>query len=260
MVQRKAGGHFCITSNVDGLMTKAGFPADSILEVHGSLARLQCLKSAKHGTWQRGRGCGDASFSGGSGGGGDGGGRGSGIANGRGLVETTTVDLDSLTVSEASAVPVCKAFRCCAVARPNVLFFKDTGFCDRPLLKPRERLARWLEGMFAAAALRGEPPNGNSSAAGAGRGYKVAIVEVGAGTAVQTIRNTTEQIGLDALSRGCQPTVVRINTAPPAAAGSPVRLIHIQQPATAALVALAAKVSAVATAVGAIPKAKAPPV
>ena len=39
------------TSNVDGHFQKAGFPADNILEIHGSLSRLQCMDTLAHGLW-----------------------------------------------------------------------------------------------------------------------------------------------------------------------------------------------------------------
>ena len=36
-------GAFVFTSNVDGQFQKAGFPADRVVEVHGSIHHLQCM-------------------------------------------------------------------------------------------------------------------------------------------------------------------------------------------------------------------------
>ncbi|MEI8197386.1 MAG: ISAs1 family transposase [Phycisphaerae bacterium] len=45
-----AGG-VVYTSNVDGQFQKAGFSEDQIVEVHGSLHHLQCLRPRCHGIW-----------------------------------------------------------------------------------------------------------------------------------------------------------------------------------------------------------------
>lgn len=41
--QAKPYGAFVYTSNVDGMFARAGFPADTVYEVHGSHVRSQCL-------------------------------------------------------------------------------------------------------------------------------------------------------------------------------------------------------------------------
>ena len=41
----KPGGYFVFTSNVDGHFQKAGFPADRVMEVHGSVDWMQCTAS-----------------------------------------------------------------------------------------------------------------------------------------------------------------------------------------------------------------------
>jgi len=64
---------------------------------------------------------------------------------------------------------------CSAMARPNILMFGDYGWEYARTDGQRERLAVWLEKIEA-------------------EGAKLAIVEMGAGTAVPTVRNTSEQI------------------------------------------------------------------
>jgi NAD-dependent SIR2 family protein deacetylase len=64
---------------------------------------------------------------------------------------------------------------CGAMARPNILMFGDFGWEYARTNKQRERLNRWIEKLRAENA-------------------KLAIVEMGAGTAVPTVRNTSEQI------------------------------------------------------------------
>ncbi|WP_295418109.1 Sir2 family NAD-dependent protein deacetylase [Sulfurovum sp.] len=64
---------------------------------------------------------------------------------------------------------------CGAMARPNILMFGDFGWEYARTDAQRERLVQWMD--------RIEHENG-----------KLAIVEMGAGTAVPTVRNTSEQI------------------------------------------------------------------
>lgn len=74
------------------------------------------------------------------------------------------------------------------------------------------------------------------------------VLEIGVGTAVPTVRATTERVALDALSDGCAVSIVRINTAPPprGAGSGPIQTVHLQQQAAHALPKLAAAVAAVA--------------
>jgi NAD-dependent SIR2 family protein deacetylase len=45
--QRMSQRVHVFTSNVDGHFQKAGFPAESVMEVHGSLERLQCTRGMR---------------------------------------------------------------------------------------------------------------------------------------------------------------------------------------------------------------------
>jgi NAD-dependent SIR2 family protein deacetylase len=64
---------------------------------------------------------------------------------------------------------------CGAMARPNILMFGDFGWEYARTNGQRERLVKWMDTIEA-------------------EGGKLAIVEIGAGTAVPTVRNTSAQI------------------------------------------------------------------
>jgi len=64
---------------------------------------------------------------------------------------------------------------CGAMARPNILMFDDFGWEYARTNGQRERLSRWMDRLEEEDA-------------------KLAVVEMGAGTAVPTVRNTSEQI------------------------------------------------------------------
>ena len=64
---------------------------------------------------------------------------------------------------------------CGEIARPNILMFGDYGWEYARTDGQRERLVRWMDKLEV-------------------EGSKLAIVEIGAGTAVPTVRNTSEQI------------------------------------------------------------------
>ncbi len=44
-------GYFIYTSNVDGQFQKAGFNPSRIVEIHGSIHQLQCLRPCQYKTW-----------------------------------------------------------------------------------------------------------------------------------------------------------------------------------------------------------------
>lgn len=71
--------------------------------------------------------------------------------------------------------PLPKCPHCGAMARPNILMFGDFAWEYSRTDAQRDRLSHWVE------KLENE-------------GAKLAIVEIGAGTAVPTVRNTSEQI------------------------------------------------------------------
>lgn len=79
---------FVVTSNVDGQFQKAGFAEDRILEVHGSIHHLQCLRPCSQDIWEN--------------------------------REDIPVDFDTM---RAGYIPRCP--RCGGTARPNILMFSD---------------------------------------------------------------------------------------------------------------------------------------
>ena len=76
---------------------------------------------------------------------------------------------------------------CGAMARPNILMFGDYGWEYARTNGQRDRLVKWMDKLEA-------------------EGIKLAIVELGAGTAVPTVRNTSEQI-----AKRFDVPVIRIN-------------------------------------------------
>ena len=98
--------------------------------------------------------------------------------------ETFRIDEESMT---ADQVPLCP--RCGAVARPNILMFGDYGWVEERTRRQRERFDRFL-------ALQ--------------RGKKIVVVELGAGTAIPTVRAMSERIGALPQAR-----VIRINPREP---------------------------------------------
>lgn len=70
-------------------------------------------------------------------------------------------------------LPIC--IHCGAMARPNILMFGDFSWESKRTNMQRSRLTQWLTKLER-------------------EGAKLAIIEMGAGTAVPTVRNTSEQI------------------------------------------------------------------
>ena len=83
--QRPAHGTFVYTSNVDGHFQRAGFAEDRVMEVHGTLEWVQCLKGCGAGLWPAG----------------------------------PPVTVDETTMRAVPPLPACP--RCGGLARPNVL-------------------------------------------------------------------------------------------------------------------------------------------
>ena len=103
------GGAFVYTSNVDGHFQRAGFDKHQILECHGSLNHLQCLK-----------GCGQEIWS----------------------AEHCMVEVDEDTLRAAHPLPSCPT--CGELARPNVLMFGDWGWDSSRSRGQQEMHQQWL--------------------------------------------------------------------------------------------------------------------
>lgn len=106
----KPHGVFAFTSNVDGQFQKAGFPPSRVVECHGSIHHLQCVRSC-----------------------------GAGIRPAGGVV----VEVDPGTCRAAKPFPACHA--CGGLARPNILMFGDMGWDESRTDVQHANLSRWLE-------------------------------------------------------------------------------------------------------------------
>ncbi|AIO64994.1 SIR2 family NAD-dependent protein deacylase [Burkholderia oklahomensis] len=141
-------GGFVFTSNVDGQFQKAGFDPARIVEIHGSIHAMQCLRPCSAHTWDAG------SFA---------------------------PVVDERACSLVGNFPVCP--RCGGIARPNILMFDDEAWLGARHDAQHDALRDWLA-----------------------RAGRVVVVEVGAGTAIPTVRFFSERIGDD---------VIRINVREP---------------------------------------------
>ncbi|MBN2645674.1 MAG: NAD-dependent deacetylase [Desulfuromonadaceae bacterium] len=140
--------HFVVTSNVDGQFQKAGFDPERVVEVHGSIHHLQCLRPCRRDIWDN--------------------------------EEEIPVDL---TTMRAESLPRCH--HCQGIARPNILMFGDYSWIgDRSSAQERQ---------FDQFLIRNN-------------GRRLVIIEMGAGTAVPTIRHLTET-----LARKTNACAIRIN-------------------------------------------------
>jgi len=152
--ESKPAGWFVFTSNVDGHFDKAGFDPHRIVEVHGSIHFLQCLRK-----------CGIGIFP----------------------ADGITVTVDPQTMRAVHPLPACP--RCGSLARPNVLMFGDWDWDDAREADQESRLASWL---------------------GQVQDRPLAIVEIGAGLAVPTVRRFCEAVRDQ--TRG---TLIRVNPREP---------------------------------------------
>ena len=106
----KPHGAFVFTSNVDGQFQKAGFADNRIVECHGSIHHLQCLRS-----------CGES------------------IRSADGI----RVDVDEATCRARPPLPSCPS--CRGLARPNILMFGDIGWDDARTDAQHATLGYWLD-------------------------------------------------------------------------------------------------------------------
>jgi NAD-dependent SIR2 family protein deacetylase len=97
------------------------------------------------------------------------------------------VEIDPETMRARPPLPKCP--RCDSLARPNVLMFGDWGWDDALATSQHQRLEDWL---------------------GRVAGSELAIIELGAGTAVPTVRHFCEQIACHAVA-----PLIRINPREP---------------------------------------------
>lgn len=154
---RARHGAFVFTSNVDGHFQEAGFSPERVVEVHGTIHHLQCLKGCGHGVFPAAPRV------------------------------PAGVDVDEATMRARPPLPSCPG--CGSLARPNVLMFGDWGWEPSRTTEQEKRLRAWLREV------------GHD---------RVAIIELGAGTAVPTVRRFSEGA---ASSRGAR--LIRVNVREP---------------------------------------------
>ncbi|WP_018500274.1 SIR2 family NAD-dependent protein deacylase [Parafrankia discariae] len=102
------------------------------------------------------------------------------------------VDVDPETMRAREPLPRCP--RCDALARPNILMFGDWNWLGARSERALRACSAWLDG----------PEHGLDGPAGAGR--RLVVVEIGAGTAVPTVRRMAESAAGGRL--------IRVNPAP----------------------------------------------
>ncbi|HEV3205032.1 MAG TPA: Sir2 family NAD-dependent protein deacetylase, partial [Gemmataceae bacterium] len=108
--KRMKHGGFVYTSNVDGHFQKAGFSPDRVLEIHGSVEWLQCMRS-----------CGVGIFP----------------------AESYQVQVDPASMRAEEPLPRCPV--CGSLARPNVLMFEDRSWEPERAMQQEARLGQWLD-------------------------------------------------------------------------------------------------------------------
>ena len=101
---------FVITSNVDGQFQKAGFSQSQVMEIHGSIHRLQCSGPCHENVWSAA------------------------------LIEPVTDDAQCEW--RADRFPSCP--KCRKVARPNILMFNDMGWIDTYTTIERAWFEQWI--------------------------------------------------------------------------------------------------------------------
>lgn len=138
---------FVYTSNVDGAFQRAGL--ENVCEVHGSIHHLQCTKPCSREIWS---------------------------------ADKTQIEVDAETFRATGELPNCP--HCGALARPNILMFRDGAWTLGRSLKQEQSLMNWL----------GEIDK-----------EELTVVECGAGTAIPTVRDFGQRLQ----TRGAN--LVRIN-------------------------------------------------
>jgi len=139
-IERRGAEYFVVTSNVDGQFQKAGYADDRILEVHGSIHRLQCQSPCSSSIWDN----------------------------------DEVIHVDEKSMRAGHLLPRCPD--CGEISRPNILMFGDWSWLPDRTRIQGDTFDRFLD-------LHGE--------------RRIAVIEMGAGSAIPTIRATSERIGWD---------------------------------------------------------------
>jgi len=97
---------FVVTSNVDGMFLKAGFPKEKLHEAHGTIHRMQCSIPCHHDVWE---------------------------------VENLEVEVNYSTMRAKDTLPLCP--HCGGISRPNIFMYGDTmeSYIDIPVQQSAKR-------------------------------------------------------------------------------------------------------------------------
>jgi NAD-dependent SIR2 family protein deacetylase len=109
-VERMPLGGFVYTSNVDRHFQRAGFDPDRVVEVHGTIAAMQCLADCGIGIFPS---------------------------------DSYEVAIDEETMRAVPPLPSCPD--CGSPARPNILMFGDYGWDSSQSDAQHRRLGAWLK-------------------------------------------------------------------------------------------------------------------
>lgn len=112
-------GAFVVTSNVDGQFQKAGFAPERVLEIHGSIHRLQCLTPCHDAVWP---------------------------------ADSIAPQIDTHRCEWSGAeLPACP--QCGSLARPNILMFDDGQWLSAPSDAQRRRFQVWRQKVEAPVVI-----------------------------------------------------------------------------------------------------------
>lgn len=87
--------------------------------------------------------------------------------------EAEVVNVDTASFRAREPLPKCR--HCAALARPNILMFGDWGWLSHRTEQQHDRFSAWLDELRQKSA-------------------KVAVIELGAGEAIPTVRHTSEGV------------------------------------------------------------------
>jgi len=108
--ERTPNGYFVFTSNIDGQFQKAGFDHSRLVECHGSVHYLQCIRSCTPEIWS---------------------------------ANDLSLEVDLATMTCRSPIPRCP--NCGELARPNTVLFRDTAWLWTRCKAQRIRYSQWLQ-------------------------------------------------------------------------------------------------------------------
>ena len=107
------GGYFVFTSNVDGHFQKAGFSEERIVEVHGSIHHLQCIRPCSNNIWP---------------------------------ADDVQIKIDMERFCAEEPLPKCPY--CGGLARPNILMFNDWNWISQRTDAQKKRMNQWLHKVY----------------------------------------------------------------------------------------------------------------